>query len=99
MNHNQYNRWQGLAIAQFSVAVALISGLSVAGLGAGLSLLQDQNFPLTGWWRCAFALSQLFFEQFYLIGVERAELPSARVSGEDLEIITLVSQRIVDGGV
>ena len=61
MNHNQYNRWQGLAIAQFSVAVALISGLSVAGLGAGLSLLQNEKFVLNGWWKCAFALSQLFF--------------------------------------
>jgi hypothetical protein len=56
-----YNRWQGLAIAQFSVAIALISALSVAGLGAGLSLLQNEKFPLTGWWKCTFMLSQLFF--------------------------------------
>jgi hypothetical protein len=48
-------------IAQFSVAIALISGLSVAGLGAGLSLLQHEKFAVTGWWKCAFVLSQLLF--------------------------------------
>jgi len=61
MNDNRYNRWQGLAIAQLSVAVALISGFSVAGLGAGLSLIQKHSFVLSGWWKLAFALSQLFF--------------------------------------
>jgi hypothetical protein len=58
---NRYNRWQGLAIAQFSVAIALISGLSVAGLGAGLSLLQNEKFVLDAWTRWAFILSQLLF--------------------------------------
>jgi hypothetical protein len=61
MSDNRYNRWQGLAVAQLSVAVALISGLSVAGLGAGLSLVQKDTFVLSGWWKCAFALSQAFF--------------------------------------
>src|SRR5262245_23944474 len=61
MRDTRYNRWQGLAIAQFSVAVALISGLSVVGLGAGFSLLQSEKFVLTGWWKCAFASSQVFF--------------------------------------
>ncbi len=61
MSDTRFNRWQGLAIAQFSVAVALISGLSVAGLGAGLSLLQNDKFLLIGWWKCAFASSQVFF--------------------------------------
>lgn len=48
MSDNRYNRWQGLAIAQFSVAVALISALSIAGMGAGLSLLQKDDFMLNG---------------------------------------------------
>lgn len=61
MSDNRYNRWQGLAIAQLTVAVALISGLSVAGLGAGLSLLQNEKFVVCGWWKCAFALSQVLF--------------------------------------
>ena len=61
MANNRYNRWQGLAITQLSVAVALISGLSVAGLGAGLSLVQHETYVLTGWWKCVFALSQLLF--------------------------------------
>ena len=61
MSDTPYNRWQGLAIAQFSVAIALISGLSIARLGAGLSLLQNEKFALAGWWKCGFVLSQLFF--------------------------------------
>jgi hypothetical protein len=44
MTGSRYNRWQGLAIAQFSVAVALISALSVAGISAGMSLLQNKEF-------------------------------------------------------
>ena len=44
MTIERYSRWQGLAIAQLSVAIALISALSIAGLGAGLSLLQSKEF-------------------------------------------------------
>lgn len=47
MTDSRYNRWQGLAIAQFSVAVALITALSAAALGVGLSLLQNKEFPLS----------------------------------------------------
>lgn len=47
MADDRYNRWQGLGIAQLSVAVALISGLSVAGLGVGLVLLQNKEFLLS----------------------------------------------------
>jgi hypothetical protein len=47
MTNTRYNRWQGLAIAQFSVAVALITAFSAAALGAGLSLLQNKDFPLS----------------------------------------------------
>jgi hypothetical protein len=60
MSDTPYNRWQALAMAQLSVAIALISGLSIAGLGAGLSLLQSDKYPFIGWWKCAFLLSQLF---------------------------------------
>ena len=58
MTDDRYNRWQGLGIAQLSVAVALISGLSVAGLGAGLSLLQNKEFLLTTP-KCIFSASLL----------------------------------------
>lgn len=44
MVDNRYNRWQGLAMAQFSIAVALVSGLSVSGLAVGLSLLINKEF-------------------------------------------------------
>lgn len=47
MTDSRYNRWQGLAIVQFSVAVALITAFSAAALGVGLSLLQDKDFPLS----------------------------------------------------
>jgi hypothetical protein len=57
MGNTQYNRWQALAIAQFSVAVALISGLSVAGLGVGLSLLQNKEFLLPACLKHYFAFS------------------------------------------
>ena len=40
----RYTRWQGLALAQFSVAIGLISALAIAGLGTGLSLVQNQSF-------------------------------------------------------
>jgi hypothetical protein len=59
MADSRYNRWQGLAITQLSVAVALISGLSVAGLGVGFSLLQNKDFMPAALLKCAFALSLL----------------------------------------
>jgi hypothetical protein len=43
MADTPYNRWQGLAIAQLSVAVALVSAVGIAGLGAALSLLQSKD--------------------------------------------------------
>lgn len=57
MADDRYNRWQGLAIAQLSVAIALISGLSVAGLGIGVSLLQNDKFMPSSTLKCAFAWS------------------------------------------
>ena len=59
MADDRYIRWQGLGIAQLSVAVALISGLSVAGLGAGVSLLQNKEFLLTAPFKYVFAASLL----------------------------------------
>jgi hypothetical protein len=60
MADTRYNRWQGLAITQLSVAVALISGLSVAGIGAGLSLLQQKDFFPCGAFKSIFAWSFVF---------------------------------------
>lgn len=40
----RYNRWQGIAITQFSVAVALMTAFSASALGTGLSLLQSESF-------------------------------------------------------
>jgi hypothetical protein len=57
MEDDRYNRWQGLAIAQLSVAVALISGLSVSALALGMSLLQNKEFVSPGAFGVAFAWS------------------------------------------
>lgn len=57
MADDRYNRWQGLEIAQLTVAVALISGLSVSALAVGLSLLQNKEFVLSGVFKAMFAWS------------------------------------------
>lgn len=59
MAETRYNRWQGLAIAQFSVAIALISGLSISGLAVAFSLLQNKDFTPTGCIKHTFAASLL----------------------------------------
>lgn len=59
MADDRYIRWQGLGIAQLTVAVALISSLSVAGLGVGLSLLLNENFMPSALIKCTFAWSPL----------------------------------------
>lgn len=48
MADDRYNRWQGLAIGQLTVAVALISTLSVSSLAVGFSLLQSKEFNPCG---------------------------------------------------
>lgn len=57
MADGKYNRWQGLAIGQLSVSVALISSLALAGLGVGLSLLKDERFALQVPYNLAFGAS------------------------------------------
>lgn len=60
MADDRYNRWQGLAIGQLTVAIALISSLSVAGLGAGFVLLQSSQLLLCTPLKYAFPVSLLF---------------------------------------
>ena len=60
MADDRYNRWQGLAIAQLSVAVALLSSFSVAGLGLELSLLQNDRFIPSASFQLAFLASMVF---------------------------------------
>ncbi len=57
----RYSRWQSLAMAQLSVAVALLSALSVAGLGTGLSLLQNNEFMACLRTRLLFGMSLVLF--------------------------------------
>ncbi len=57
MADDRYNRWQGLATTQLSVAVALISGLSVSALAVAMSLLQNNEFVPVGAFKAMFAWS------------------------------------------
>lgn len=82
MADDRYNRWQGHAIAQLSVAVALISGLSVAGLGLGLSLLQNENFQPSAPFKCTFfwSLFLLLFAAFFSCGAAITRLLDFRLT-------------------
>lgn len=57
MADDRYNRWQALGIAQLTVAIALISGLSVAGLGVCFALLQNKAFKEAQPWKIVFGCS------------------------------------------
>lgn len=57
MADNRFNRWQGIAINQLSVAVALISGLSISALALGFSLLKDKEFNPCGAYKVMFMYS------------------------------------------
>ena len=57
----RYNRWQGLAIAQTSVAAALLSTLSIAGLATALSLVRSEDFVSILKCKSIFAASFVLF--------------------------------------
>ena len=57
MADDRYNRWQGLAITQLSVAIALIYGISIGGLGVGFSALQDKEIAPSASLKVTFLLS------------------------------------------
>lgn len=55
----RYVRWQGIAMAQFTVAIALLSVLSISALGASSALLLRPEFPTPGVYGLALGLSML----------------------------------------
>lgn len=57
----RFNRWQGLAIGQLSVAIALLSGISVAAMGLCLSLVQNSEFVTSLGHKNAFVFCFAFF--------------------------------------
>ncbi|UCR83774.1 hypothetical protein [Pseudomonas chlororaphis] len=59
MTNERFVRWQGQTISQLSTALALFSGLSVAGLGFLFSLLRDASFKPTGVLALLFLLAVL----------------------------------------
>lgn len=58
-NRTRYTRWQALALAQFSVAIGLISALAITGLGTGLSLVQNREYMCALSWKRTFLASLL----------------------------------------
>jgi hypothetical protein len=60
MATERYNRWQGLAITQLSVAVALITALSLSSLAVGFELLQNKDFDPSESFKAVFGFSFIF---------------------------------------
>ncbi len=57
----RFNRWQGLAIGQMSVAIALLTGISVAAMGLCLSLIQQSDFVAVLRYKNTFLFCFAFF--------------------------------------
>lgn len=57
MSYDRFNRWQGMAATQLSVAVSLLSGLSISALAFGFSLLQGKDFSPCGVFKSLFTWS------------------------------------------
>ena len=74
MADERYSRWQGLAIAQLSVAVALVSGVSVSALATAVSFLKNKDFVPAG------AFSATFVYSFPLLLLAAISSASAVVS-------------------
>ena len=55
----RYVRWQSIAMAQFTVVIALLSALSIAALGASLTFLLHPEFSNPGAHGLALGLSML----------------------------------------
>ncbi|MDP2158198.1 MAG: hypothetical protein Q8K68_10880 [Nitrospirota bacterium] len=52
-------RWQSITIAQFSYAINLILGLTIATLAFQVTLLLNKDFNPVTWQKCIFSLSLL----------------------------------------
>jgi len=68
-NNERFVRWNGYTMAQFGVAIALISALSVSAIGAGLALLERSEFRAVGADSLCFALSLLLFVVAILVSL------------------------------
>lgn len=59
--NERFIRWQGIAMAQFTVVIALISTLSMAAINAGFGLLENPPVMNIGAHSLLFAISLLLF--------------------------------------
>ncbi|TXH51419.1 MAG: hypothetical protein E6Q87_01625 [Cellvibrionales bacterium] len=67
--HERFTRWQAMAISQLSVALALISSLSTAGLGACFSIMQATTQNSAASSKIALILSAALFLAAVFLGV------------------------------
>jgi len=67
--HVRFTRWQAMAISQLSVALALISSLSTAGLGACFSIMQATTQNSAASSKIALILSAALFLAAVFLGV------------------------------
>lgn len=90
MADQRYIRWQGIGITQLSVAVALISSLSLAALGAGFGLLQKPEFLQAVPSKLAFGASQalLFCAAFFATGAVLTRLLDFRLTARQVRTKT-----------
>lgn len=63
----RYVRWNGYTMAQFTVVLALLSGLSVSALGAGITLLQRSPVFVHGGHGSAFVIGMVCFVAVILL--------------------------------
>lgn len=66
---SRYIRWQGIAMAQFTVAIALLSALSISMLSAGTLLALHDGSPSQGAHGLALGLSLLLLTAVVFLGL------------------------------
>jgi len=62
-------RWQSIVREQYTYAINLVLGFSVAALGFQLSLLQNCNFVPSSWGKCVFSISLILLFFSIILGI------------------------------
>jgi len=81
---DRFIRWQGHTLSQLSLALSLLSGLSVGGLGLGVALLQKDTFRPNGIFATLFliALAALLIAAFSSVGATVTRLLDFRLTAK-----------------
>lgn len=80
----RFIRWQGHTLSQLSITLSLLGGLSVAGLGLSLALLQKDNFKPEGVFAALFliALASLLVASFSSVAATVTRLLDFRLTAK-----------------